>query len=300
MGLHSFILHDGQIRRTASPELSAGQVGVLSGWGVFTTLRISSGFPFAWERHWPRLVRDAKLINLAMPEPDVVYEDLLRLVEANGHPECTLRLAIVRNTGSMWQSPEAARKPVSVIALTADSKAWSPAVRLGLQPHARFAGNEFAGAKLLSWAQNLTWAERAAAKGLDEVVLLNQHERVAECTSANVFCVHGRKVSTPPLSSGCLPGVTRAILLEEIEIPDIDIRERVLLQADLESADEVLITSTTREILPVTYIEGLPGAGLARGGHGVCESLRAAFRKNVDAYVSGHSRSMLGRNIPAI
>ncbi len=287
MGLHSFILHDGQIRRTASPELSAGQVGVLSGWGVFTTLRISSGFPFAWERHWARLVRDAKLINLAMPEPDVVYEDLLRLVEANGHPECTLRLAIVRNTGSMWQSPEAARKPVSVIALTADSKAWSPAVRLGLQPHARFAGNEFAGAKLLSWAQNLTWAERAAAKGLDEVVLLNQHERVAECTSANIFAVVGDEVFTPPISDGCLPGITREVLLQEIRLAGITVSERSLKVEDLFGADEVFITSTTRDLLPVReFDDRLLGTRSA-----VRERLNAAFQAFLAADIA-HRRTL--------
>lgn len=283
MGLHSFILHDGQIRRTASPELSAGQVGLLSGWGIFTTLRIAQGVPFAWERHWARLMRDASLINLTMPAPNAVYEDLLRLVETNGHPDCTLRLVIVRNTGSMWQSAEASQNPVSVIALTADSKPWAPAVRLGLQPNARFAGNEFAGAKLLSWAQNLTWAERAARQGLDEVILLNQHDRVAECTSANVFAVFGEAVYTPPLSDGCLPGITREVLLNEIHLPGINVSERSLSVDDLFAADEVFITSTTRDLLPVQEFDDRQlGTKSA-----VRERLTGAFREFLSADIAG-------------
>jgi branched-chain amino acid aminotransferase len=180
---------------------------------------------------------------------------------------------------------------------------WPSTMKLGLIPNGRHAASEFAGTKYTSWSENLMRYERAHEQGLDEVILMNERNAVAECTSANVLCVHGRKVSTPPLTSGCLPGVTRAILLEEIEVPGIEIRERILLKSDLESADEVLITSTTREILPVTYIEGLQGAAFARGGHAVCESLRAAFRKNVEAYVGSHGRDRsrdISRNISGI
>lgn len=86
--------------------------------------------------------------------------------------------------------------------------------------------------------------------------------------------------------------MTRAILLEEVSVPGLEIRERVLLKADLESADEVLITSTTREVLPVTYIEGLPGASFMRGGHVVCEQLHAAFREKVDSYVQSRRKNI--------
>jgi len=120
---------------------------------------------------------------------------------------------------------------------------------------------------------------------------LNERNEVAECTSANVFCAHGTKVSTPPLSSGCLPGVTRSVLLEEIQIPGVEIRERVLLASDLESADEVFVTSTTRELLPVTHVEGLH----VRGGSAMCSRLHTAFRGRVADYVRAHARNVLAR-----
>src|SRR4029077_2890378 len=114
--------------------------------------------------------------------------------------------------------------------------------------------SEFSGAKVLSWAENLTRYERAHEQGFDEVVLLNERDEVAECTSANLFAVQGDTVYTPPLASGCLPGVTRAVLLEEVQVPGLKIQEKVLGLKDLEAADEVFLTSTTREVLPVLSI----------------------------------------------
>ena len=193
MALHRHILHNGRVVEADSPRLFAGQVGLLAGWGVFTTLRVKDGELFAWERHWARMSRDARLLNVAMPpDADEVRDDLMGLIAANGSADCTLRLAVVRNTGSLWQGPTGDGRESDTIALTADSKPWGESVRLGIQPDARFAANEFVGVKVLSWANNLTWAERAVRDGFDEVVLLNEHGRVAECTSANIFAVQRR------------------------------------------------------------------------------------------------------------
>jgi branched-chain amino acid aminotransferase len=153
-------------------------------------------------------------------------------------------------------------------------------------PHARHAASEFAGTKYLSWAENLTWYERAHEQGLDEVVLLNERGEVSECTSANIFIAEGGRAWTPPLDSGCLPGVTRAVLLEEIRAAGIDVREKTLLPEDLESADEVFITSTTRELLPVVSIEGLK----VRRSGAVRLTLQQAFTSYVSAYVAPRRR----------
>ena len=251
MGIHANVLHNGRIRDAAEPSLRPGQLGLLAGWGVFTTLRVREGVLFAWERHWARLSRDAKLLNVALPpDPAAVEADLLRLIEANGRPDCTLRLVFVRNGGGMWEGPGSG-STTDTIALTADSKQWGESARLLIQPNARFAANEFAGAKVLSWAQNLTWAERAMREGFDETILLNERGMVAECTSANIFAVFGDTAYTPPLSDGCLAGITREILLE-----DTHVAERTLSVEDLYRADEVFITSTTRDLLPVREIAG--------------------------------------------
>jgi branched-chain amino acid aminotransferase len=165
---------------------------------------------------------------------------------------------------------------------------WGESVRLAIKPHARYSALEFSGTKMLSWAQNLTWYEEAHQRGYDEVVLLNEKGEVCECTSANLFVVRGSQVATPPLSSGCLPGVTRALLLEEIQSSGIAIGESTLMPRDLEEADQVLITSTTRDLLPVREVESLRVRSEGR----VVQTLSKAFREYREGYVAARSRRL--------
>jgi len=282
--LHRFVLHNDRIHDASDLILAPGQVGLLSGWGVFSTLRVADGVPFAFERHWARISRDAAVMHVPLPpDSEDVRRRLLELVEVNRAFNSTLRLVIVRNGGGMWAGPSNGR-PSDVIALTADSKDWGTGVKLGYVKHARHAACEFATAKILSWAANLTWVESAQQRGLDEAILLNEHGDVAECTSANIFASAGGQVWTPPVSSGCLPGITREVLLSEIRVPGIQIAEKVLTPADLEGADEVFITSTTRNLLPVHEIEGKK---IGRTDH-TRRALAEAFGEFVDRYVAAH------------
>jgi len=282
--LHRLILHNDRIQDASAQVLSPGQVGLLAGWGVFSTLRVAEGVLFAFERHWARIQRDAALFHVPLLETaDELHSRLLQLVEANHAYNSTLRVAIVRNGGGMWAGPATGRAS-DLIALTAETKDWGRGVRLAVQPQARHAACDFAGTKILSWAMNLTWLENAQQRGFDEVILLNERNEVAECTSANIFIANGGKVWTPPLSSGCLPGITREVLLNEIHVPGIEVRERPLLLSDLETADEVFITSTTRDLLPVLEMEGrnLGRASAAQSG------LADAFHSYLRQYVANH------------
>src|ERR1700722_10996962 len=210
--MHRFLLHNGNILDAHEKSLSAGQVGLLNGWGVFSTLRVADGVLFAFERHWERMQRDAARIHVPFPaDAAEVKAHLLRLVEANSASHATLRVMVVRNRGGMFEGPDQERD-FDVLAFTKDLNPWGNSVRLSIKPHARYAANEFSGCKILSWSQNLTWYEEARARGFDEAVLLNEHGEVSECTSANIFAATGNEVSTPPLDSGCLPGVTRELL----------------------------------------------------------------------------------------
>ena len=103
--LHRFILHNDSIREASEQVLSAGQVGLLSGWGVFTTIQVTEGIPFAFERHWARLTRDAAALHVPIPsDAEAVRRRLLELIEANQAYQSTLRLVFVRNGGGIWAS----------------------------------------------------------------------------------------------------------------------------------------------------------------------------------------------------
>ena len=284
--MHRFLLYNGEIRDTSERFLSPGQTGLVNGWGVFSTLRIYDGVPFCWERHWPRMRNDATRMRIPMPaDAEAVFSDIQRLIEANQAHNAVLRLMVVRNRGGMFEGP-AVTNDFDVIGFTTNVPPWGTSMKLGVIPNGRHAASEFAGAKILSWSENLTRYERAREQGLDEVVLLNERGEVSECTSANLFAVHGSRVLTPPLSSGCLPGVTRAVLLEELKFADLQVQERVLLPPDLESADEVFLASTTRELLPVVSVEGLR----IRSSRAVRDRLQKAFTAYVEEYVSARRR----------
>ncbi len=279
--MHRYVLHNDEIRESGERLLAPGQVGLLAGWGVFSTLRVHRGVLFAYERHFERMRRDAAALRVPFPpDPDYIRSRLLRLVEANRAQEATLRVAVVRNRGGAWAGPS--EREFDLIALTAELTDWGESVRLAVQPQARHAACPLAGLKTLSWAQNLAWLEQAQARGYDEVVLLNERGEVSECTSANIFVAQAGRVWTPPLASGCLPGVTRALLLEEVRVAGMSVEEKTLYPQDLEQAEEVFITSSTRDLLPVREIEGLAVRRIGRARTALAE----AFRRYLDSYTA--------------
>ena len=285
--MHPLLLHNDEIRDAREPGLMPGQTGLMAGWGVFSTIRVCQGVLFAYERHFERMRFDAEALHVPFPsDPAWMQSRLLKLVEANHAPDATLRVCVVRNKGGQFEGPGIERD-FDLIAFTRDLADWGESVRLAIKPHARYAASEFSGAKMLSWAQNLTWYEQTHDRGYDEVVLLNEKGEVSECTSANIFVVRGSQVATPPLSSGCLPGITRALLLEEIHSPGIEITERTLLPRDLEEADQVFITSSTRDLLPVREVESLK---VRSEGKRVVETLSKAFREYRESYVAAHQQ----------
>lgn len=281
--MHQHLLHNSDIRDTSEAFVSPGQVGFMNGWGVFSTVRVCQGVLFAYERHYDRIARDAARMHVRfdIPAPEL-EKRLLGLVAANNAFDSTLRVAVMRNKGGLFESPQLTRDS-DIIAFTADLTDWGEGVKLSYVPNGRHASSPFAGTKMTSWAQNLTWYEEAHEQGFDEVILLNEGGQVSECTSANIFMIQDDNIWTPPVeSSGCLAGVTRAILLEEIQVSGLAVVERELTPSDLEESEQVFITSTTRDLLPVLEVDHEP---LAQN-RDILERLQKAFLDYRDVYVA--------------
>jgi branched-chain amino acid aminotransferase len=254
--IHRHIFHNETLLPVEKARLSLGQSGLICGWGLFTTLRIESGEAFAYERHWRRLEKHAALVRLPMPyAPAKVRMHLNELIRANKITAGCARIYLVNNHVGAWTSEETFPQ-VDILMCTADLPQYSPSARLALREQGRHAAAPLSGVKSISWLNNV-WAVAEAAKdGFDEVVLLNERNEVAECTSANLFVVKNGKVLTPPLSSGCLEGVTRGILMEIAPEAGVSIHEHSLHADDLYSADEVFIASTNRNVIGVGGIAG--------------------------------------------
>jgi branched-chain amino acid aminotransferase len=254
--IHRHIFHNDRIIPVEQSRLSPGQAGLLNGWGLFTTLRIFQGEAFAYERHWRRLEKDAGRIRLPLPfGPTEVRRHLSELVVANQVVEGTARIYMIYNRVGFWQTDEPLPE-VDLILCTAGLPAHPEQARLNVAKDGRHAASPLAGVKVTSWLNNVWHLAEALAQGWSEVVLLNERGEVAECTTANIFCVKDNRVSTPPLSSGCLEGVTRGVLLDIAPHAGVILVEQPLTPEDLYSADQVFITSTNRSLLGVSEIAG--------------------------------------------
>jgi branched-chain amino acid aminotransferase len=253
--MDALILHNDRLIPLQEANLSPGQMGLLMGWGVFTTLRIYEGKPFAFDRHWARMAHDAERLGMNLThEQEAVRRAVTRLAEANDRPEGMARVSFVKNHGGLWGDP-GNRPETDLLIFTRELVRWPAIHRLKLEPHAIYSATRLAGAKMLSWVHNAALLEQAHAEGFDDVLLLNEKGQIAECTSANVFLVRGGKVLTPPLSAGCLPGVTRDVLHEVVPGAGFELLEESLTPEDLSSAAEVFISSTTREVAAVGNID---------------------------------------------
>ena len=181
----------------------------------------------AFERHWQRLTRDAARTHCPFPfDEAAVRRNLAEVLHANGVREGSARIYAIYNQFGFWGSDEAF-PPADLLIYSAGLPAHRETVRLGMREHGRHAASPLAGVKVTSWLNNVWNLYEAQQSGFDEVVLLNERGEVAECTAANIFCVRDGKVLTPPLSSGCLAGITRAVML------DIGLTAGVVVEAAL-------------------------------------------------------------------
>ncbi len=254
--IHRNIFHNDKLVPVEKSRLSPGQAGVICGWGLFTTIRIVKGEAFSYERHWRRLEKDAAIIRLPMPySGPKVRVHLQEVIRANKVEEGCARIYLIYNQVGMWRSEEEMPQ-VDLIIYTAPLPEYREPVRLTTRLHGRHATSPLAGVKSISWLPNVWAVSEAQKEGFDEVVLLNERGEVAECTAANIFVVKGDKVFTPPLSSGCLEGVTRGILMEIAPEAGIAVVEQAMKPEDFATAEEVFISSTNRNIIAVGEIAG--------------------------------------------
>jgi branched-chain amino acid aminotransferase len=280
--IHRNIFHNDSLLPVEKARLSAGQGGLICGFGLFTTVRIAGGEAFAYERHWRRLEKDAAIIHLPMPYTAAkVRVHLHEAIRGNNANEGCARIYLVQNNIGYWKSSEP-RPELDLIITTADMPSYRETARLAIREHGRHAASALCSVKTISWLDNVWAIGEATREGFDEVVLLNERGEVAECTSANIFAVKDGKIFTPPLNSGCLEGVTRGILFEIAPEAGIAMVQQTLRLEDLYSADEVFITSTNRNVISVAEIGG---RAIAVPAKSVARRLNELFAAYVTEYV---------------
>jgi branched-chain amino acid aminotransferase len=260
---------NGRLVPEAEATVSVFDHGLLYGDGVFEGMRAYGGRVFRLEEHLDRLWHSARAIALEIP---VGKEALARTVDetvaANGLPDGYVRLIVTRGAGTLGLDPNRTSHPqviviVDTIALyprehyerglrivTAATQRTHPAA---LSPRI----------KSLNYLNNIMAKLEGLQAGCVEALMLNHKGEVAECTADNVFAVRRGAVVTPPPDAGILEGITRGAVMELALAAGIDCRETTLTRHDLYTADEVFITGTAAEVVPVVEIDGRKiGAGV--------------------------------------
>jgi branched-chain amino acid aminotransferase len=253
--------------------------GLLVGDGVFETLRVYGGVPFAWRRHDERLRRSAAGLGLTVPPGEDLRAAAEAVIEANGLTEARLRITVTGGPAPLG-SERGDAAPTVVVAASPLGPPPPPAAVVTV-PWSRNEGGATAGLKTISYAENVRALAWAQARGAQEAIFANTRGDLCEATGSNVFVVHADVLRTPPASSGCLEGVTRALLLELAGRLGLAVDADTPLPLDaLTRADEAFLSSSTREVQAVALVDGTP---LPRAPGPVTERLAGAFAELVRA-----------------
>ena len=246
---------DGELVPLEQARVSPLDHGLLTGDGVFETLRVHRGGPFAVRRHLDRLARSAAGLRLPVPDLVQLRSALDEVIRVNGLEEGRLRVTVTGGPGSLGSDRSGA--PPTVIVIGALLPDWPPSTDVVVVPWPRNERGALSGLKTVSYGENVVALGHARDRGAGEALFPNLAGNLCEGTGTNVFVGIGDRLVTPPLSAGCLAGVTRDLLLELVDV----VEEDVPLPA-LASCDEAFLSSSTRDVQPVRAIDGrvLPAA----------------------------------------
>ena len=235
------------------PSLRAHDHGLTVGDGVFETCKVVDGKAFAITRHLRRLGHSAA--GLGLPEPD---EDLLRagiaaVLTQGGLPFGRLRITMTGGAGPLGS--DRAQAPPTYVVLASPMVRPAASTAVVVAPWTRNEYSAVAGLKTTSYAENVVALAYARERGAGEALLANTRGELCEGTGSNVLLALSGELVSPPLSSGALAGITRELLLEWAAQDGLVIQERPVSLADLANADEVALTSSTRDVQPVHAVD---------------------------------------------
>jgi len=246
----STIWLNGGLFAADQPAINASDHGLLVGDGVFETAKVVDGEAFALTRHLGRLRRSAAGLGLDLPRTDdELRAGVAEVIAANQPDVGRLRITVTGGPGPLG-SARGDDGPTVVMA-TGPAGTWPPAAAVVVVPWPRNERSPVAGLKTTSYAENVVALAHANERGAGEALFANLAGNLCEGTGSNVFVGLDGRLLTPPLSSGCLAGITRELVLETTDAVEAD-----LSMEDFARADEAFLTSSTRDVQPVSTVDG--------------------------------------------
>jgi branched-chain amino acid aminotransferase len=251
---------DGAITSEADGRIPVLDRGFLFGDSIYEVVRTHDGVPLAWIEHWARLEASAAGLMMALDlDEATVAQRVQATLEAADHGDSYVRIVVTRGTGDApnIDLAYANQPPCWVVLVRPLTLATGKPVHLGLVERLRNDRRALdPAAKSGNYLNNVLGLAEAKARGATDCVMLNTDGSVTEASTSNLFVRRDGVWCTPPLAAGILAGITRGMLLEFLPTVGERVEERTLTRADLESAEEMFLCSTLRDMSPVTHLDG--------------------------------------------
>ena len=253
---------DGKFVEKEAAQVSVYDHGLLYGDGVFEGIRFYDRKVFKLKEHVRRLFFSARFIMLDINmTPEAMEEAIIRTVDEGELDDGYIRVVVSRGAGNLGLNPYSC--PKAKVIIISDSITLYPAeyYENGLEIITSSTRRPTSASlspqvKSLNYLNNIMAKVEAVQAGVLEALMLNEQGYVAECTGDNIFIVKDGVVYTPPVSDGCLDGITRQVVLEVCAELGITAVERTLTRYDILTADECFLTGTAAEVIPVTKLDG--------------------------------------------
>jgi len=282
-----YVYLNGKIVPSKEAAVSVFDHGFLYGDGIYETMRVYDGVIFKLDEHLQRLFRSASLIGLTIPlgiDPlrISIYETLI----ANKLRTAYVRLTISRGRGSIGLDPDLCTEPTIVIIVQELKEYPNTFYENGISIIIAETRRNLKEAidpriKSLNFLNNILAKIEAKKRSAYEAIMLNIHGKLTEGTISNVFFYKDGVLCTPSIECGILDGITRGLIIELARREDIKVKEGKFTKKDIYSAEEVFITNTTMEAMPVSRVDDKPYAA-----GNIAKLLRKVYRQEVKAYVS--------------
>jgi branched-chain amino acid aminotransferase len=251
---------NGQFVPEEQAAVSVFDRGFLYGDGLFETMLVANGKPFRWTQHLDRLQSGANFLSISLPYSAADLRGFAdQLIARNKTPDALLRLTVSRGIGPRGYSPKDASQPTVVLSLHPNSSSpknapprWdliTSSLRLpSNQPLAQF--------KTCNKLPQILARAEADAAGVEEALLLNTDGFVVEASSSNLFWTENKSICTPPVVSGILPGVTRAVVLEVCRSLKLEVRERTVTVEQLKNLPGVFLSLSSLGVIEAASLDG--------------------------------------------
>ncbi len=282
---NGFISINGRIQESSIPVLTAFDASFLYGFGVFETLRIYNGVPFMLQEHLDRMKEAATKLKLPFEHNYVKFRAYIQeLIDYAQLNECVLRITLSKDSENSTNIVMTYRSVIY------EQGSYDNGLMLKCSSVRRNPTTPLVYLKTNNYMENLIEKNLAMSEGFNEVLFLNIYNHVSECSTSNIFFMQDKKLCTPAVECGLLDGIARGLLTGKLAAAiGLEIETGKYSLGDFYNADEVFITNSVMQIMPIVKIDNM------KIGNGIPGPITKSLIKSYDAYVAEYVRETKGK-----